>query len=325
MEVTYASAGWANSILKRMGFVRRKGTTQKCMSLTPYEFAQKKEAFLNSVSSMVNAHNIPPELVLNWDQGGTNLMPSSSYTLEKQGATRVEIAAVNDKKQIAATFAVSLSGAFLPFQLLYQGKTERCHPKYEFPPEIDVWHSPNHWSNQDLTKRFVEKVIIPYVIHARQDKSLREDAKALVIFHCFSGHQGPVLDVLESHNIVYVFVPDNCTDRLQPLDVSVNKPVKDHLRSKFRSWYADEVSKELEKGKKPEDVTVDTRMSVVKEISAKWIVSAYDYLKSKPDIIINGFKKAGIVGAIAKNTSDSLDFDPFSDLHTSDTSDTDSD
>lgn len=126
----------------------------------------------------------------------------------------------------------------------------------------------------------MEKVIIPYVIRAPQDMSLREDAKALVIFDCFSGHQGPVLDVLESHNIVYVFVPDKCTDRLQPLDVSVNKPVTDHLRSNFRSLYADEVPKELKKGKKPEDVTVDTRMSVVKEISAKWNVSACDHLKS---------------------------------------------
>ena len=33
-------------------------------------------------------------------------------------------------------------------------------------------------------------------------------------------------------------VPGNCTDRLQPLDLSINKPVKDHLKSCFHKWYA---------------------------------------------------------------------------------------
>ena len=40
----------------------------------------------------------------------------------------------------------------------------------------------------------------------------------------------------------------NCTDRLQPLDLSVNKPVKDLMRQKFRSWYANKVKEELEAG-----------------------------------------------------------------------------
>ena len=35
---------------------------------------------------------------------------------------RVEVAGLGDKRQITATFADTLSGAFLPMQLLYQGK-----------------------------------------------------------------------------------------------------------------------------------------------------------------------------------------------------------
>ena len=36
------------------------------------------------------------------------------------------------------------------------------------------------------------------------------------------------LAALESYNISFVKVPAHCTDRLQPLDLSINKPVKDH-------------------------------------------------------------------------------------------------
>ena len=90
-----------------------------------------------------------------------------------------------------------------------------------------------------------------------------------------------------------MLIPPNCTDRLQPLDLSVNKSIKAHLRSEFQSWYAKEVCTQLQgcAEKKP----VDLKLSVVKPLGAAWIKSAYDYVKSKPEIIQNGFKEAGIL------------------------------
>ena len=88
-------------------------------------------------------------------------------------------------------------------------------------------------------------------------------------------------------------IPPDCTDRLQPLDVSVNKPAKEFLRQKFHTWYAQIVCAQLE-GKAPRE-PVDLRMSVVKPWSAQWMTELYDYLKTKPDIIINGFKTSGIL------------------------------
>ena len=61
-------------------------------------------------------------------------------------------------------------------------------------------------------------------------------------------------------------VPANCTDVLQPLDISVNKPLKDHLRSKFMAWYSDEVAKAMSSGIQPEDIKVDTKLAVMKKL-----------------------------------------------------------
>ena len=47
-----------------------------------------------------------------------------------------------------------------------------------------------------------------------------------------------------------VLVPSNCTDLLQPLDLSVNKPLKDHLRSCFQSWYSEQVNWKEERNQK---------------------------------------------------------------------------
>ena len=85
--------------------------------------------------------------------------------------------------------------------------------------------------------------------------------------------------LLDSNNIDIVMIPPNCTDRLQPLDVSVNKSVKEFLRQKFHSWYAESVSTQLNgtKAKEP----IDLRLSIVKPLGAKWLVDLYDYMKTK--------------------------------------------
>ena len=96
-------------------------------------------------------------------------------------------------------------------------------------------------------------------------------------------------------------MPSNCTDLLQPIDLSVNKPFKDYLRAKFQSWYSEKVATQLEAGRTPKEVLVDTKMSIMKEISVKWMISAFDYVSSHPEIIRNGFKEAGIVNVLKDN------------------------
>ena len=36
------------------------------------------------------------------------------------------------------------------------------------------------------------------------------------------------------------------------------------------------------------------RLSIVKPIGAKWIIAMSDYIKSHPEMIINGFKNVGL-------------------------------
>ena len=87
-------------------------------------------------------------------------------------------------------------------------------------------------------------------------------------------------------------IPPNCTDRIQPLDLSVNKAAKEFLRRKFQAWYAQNVCAQLEEkmSKKP----IDLRLSTVKPLGAKWMSELFDYMKAKPEIIRNGFKESGI-------------------------------
>ena len=122
-----------------------------------------KRTYLTQISGMVKVHNIPAELVINWDQVGVNLVPSQSWTMEGQGSSRVEIAGSKDKCQITLTLAGSMTGELLPLQLLYQGKTAQCHPKYSFPTTFDNWHTPNHWANEETPLQFIRNITVPYI------------------------------------------------------------------------------------------------------------------------------------------------------------------
>ena len=131
---------WAYSLLRRMKFVKRKATTSKSKH-TVTNFEQLKKSFLDEVVTTVLMEEIPPELVMNWDQTGMKIVPSSSWTMNQSGAKRVDMIGVGDKRQITAVFCGTLVGDFLPLQLIYAGTTSRCHPKFNFPSGWHITHS----------------------------------------------------------------------------------------------------------------------------------------------------------------------------------------
>lgn len=208
--------------------------------------------------------------------------------MEVEGARRVEIAGKGDKHQLTAVFGGSMAGDFLPIQLIYQGKTHRCLPQVQFPNDWHVTFSANHWSNEGTMKDYIQKVLFLYIRAKRQELQLGDDYPALVIFDNFKAQcTSEVLKMLDNKQIYVVLIPPNCTDRLQPSDLSVNKPAKYFLCNKFQTWYAQRVCSQLQ-GKS--EKTIDTRLSVVKPLETQWMIVLYNNFKVRPEIISNGFK-----------------------------------
>ena len=102
---------WAKSFLDRMGYVKRKSE-------------RLKSIFLMDTMNIVSMDEIPPQLIINFDKTAINYVPTPSWTMEKQGAKRVEMMGIDNKRQMTAVFGASLSGNFLPPQLVYEGKTK---------------------------------------------------------------------------------------------------------------------------------------------------------------------------------------------------------
>ena len=121
---------------------------------------------------------------------------------------------------------------------------------------------------------------------------------SLIIMDTFKGQDNETLSKLCADNhCVVVLVPNNLTNKFQPLDLTVNKPAKVFLSEKCNHWYADEVSKQLRRNINPADVKLSLKLTHIKVLHARWINDLYHHLIGRKDIIINGFSKAGITEA----------------------------
>ena len=223
----------AKSLLNRMGYVKRKACSKAKVDVAQFE--QLKEDFLLEIKTIVTMDEIPPELVINFDQTALNYVPISHWTMDEEGIKRVEVVAKEDKRQLTAVFAGSLSGDFLSLQLIYKGKTDRCLPHYEFPSTWHVTKSEKHWSNEQTMKAYFNKIIFPYIQEKKTALKLSSEQPAPLIFDNFKAQcPSSVLTLLDKHNVNVALIPPKCTNRLQPLDLSVNKAAKDFLHDQFR-------------------------------------------------------------------------------------------
>ena len=260
---------WAKSLLHRIGYVKRKASTSA--KVEPSNFEEMKEQYLLDIQAAVDIADIPMDLVLNWDHTGVNIVPGSQWTMAEKGAKRVECAGVDDKRQITIVVCGTASGVFLPFQVIYKGKTPACLPRFVFPADWNVTFTENHWSNEEKTLEYIHKVILPFIQKKRNDLKLPVDHGALVIYDEFRGQLTDAVHLLLDANHIYVVkVPPNCTDRLQPMDLTVNRSIKEFLRRKFRVWYSEEVTRKLAAN---DTSIVDTKMSTMKPLGASWLKS----------------------------------------------------
>ena len=103
---------------------------------------------------------------------------------------------------------------------------------------------------------------------------------ALVIYDVLKGQTTPAINsLLSANHVSVVLLPPSCTDKLQPLDVAINKAMKDALKAEFQAWYAAQVQKNLEEGTTPDELTIDTTMTAIKGQSLKCIISAWKSIK----------------------------------------------
>ena len=100
-------APWAKSLFRRMSFVLHQKTTAKVLipegALKEVEFK-----FHHQTVNYVEKYQIPPSLIIKFDQTPSKYAQISSNTMEKKGAKNVPISGIDDKRSITATFSITM-------------------------------------------------------------------------------------------------------------------------------------------------------------------------------------------------------------------------
>ena len=171
-----------------------------------------------------------------------------------------------------------------------------------------------HFRNTTESLKLLDEIIIPYVTSKHKPKERGVNHPALLLMDDFRGQMtDPVLLKLRESNIFLVRVPPNMNCLFHPLDLTVKGAAKAFLKGKYTEWYSGEISKALADSIALDDVEIKLKLSVLKPLQAKWIVEIYKYLTSEKgnDVIGNGWKSAGITGAIEGGLVNLESLDPF--------------
>lgn len=167
-QIDLDSSSWAKSLFKRMGFARRMKTTGK-VEIPEGARKEAELSYLHNIVALAEEHEIPPELVMNLDQTPLKYVPVLHHTMAKKGAKSVSIAGSADKRCITGTYIITLSGNFLPIQLIYGGKTAQSLPQYKFPDSFSLSVNPKHFSNTKESIKVIEEIVLPYVEKQREE------------------------------------------------------------------------------------------------------------------------------------------------------------
>ena len=131
--------------------------------------------------------------------------------MASHGSQLVPIKGLTDKRNITLNFVVTLSGEFLPLQIINGGKTGTSLPHgIAFPTGFCLTRKPKHWSNEEATLRLIDEVIYRYVLKKRAQLHLPETQKALIVWDVFKGQMTErVKEKLKSLDLELVAVPVN--------------------------------------------------------------------------------------------------------------------
>ena len=194
----YLTKDWAKYFMKHMGMLKRRANTNA--KTTVINFDELKETFLQDIKHSILMDEIPPQLVINFNQTGIHYVPVSSWSMEMEGAKRLKMVGKGNRHQITAIF------------------------------------SDNYWSNEQTMLSYFEKVMFSYLQKKKAELQLEPDHPVLLLFDNFKAQCiEDILTLLDTKNIDFVIIPANFTDRLQQLNHSINKAAKEFLYGNFKS------------------------------------------------------------------------------------------
>lgn len=241
----------------------------------PKDLEEKIESFHTFVVNKRAEDEFDDHLIINMDETPVYFDLVPGKTVNEKGAKSVLVRTTgNEKRHFTVVLAVSANGDVLPPMVIFKGKREL---KFDFPKDWVVTVQEKGWMDGELMLRWIKDI---YLKFTKKDRSM-------LVLDSFRGHlTDKVKKSLRKGNSVMAVIQGGCTSKLQPLDVSINKPFKTELRNSWRAYIREASKTARDNGERVKSAT--------KETVVNWLVSAVNSLIEKPVMVRKSFKVCGI-------------------------------
>lgn len=320
---------WVNDLFLEFNLPSRKQTTD-AQSLPEVPFFFLKSGPLRDLHSLIllqnweelklkynyrvayaaSLYSVPADLIFALDQYGQRLLAVGDRTRVEKGTKSVSVLGAGDKRQITGVPIVSMAGCFVGVQAIWQGTTDRCHPKRAISnPKLFHTHSENHWSTPESMRHLVVSILRPYIDdiiekmpHLNAVQKINQ--KSLLLLDVWKHHLSvPFRELLASKHIIPVYLDPGATSKEQVGDLVVNRTMKTTVTEVISTAVAKSVAKQLKArdllrgtGASPCAISIDVKMGALKPLVVEGMVKAIKFFESDEGrkLIIKGFAKAGL-------------------------------
>lgn len=276
-----ASDGWLQKFKRRFGLSTRQRTSigQKL----PDDSKEKLMSFHKFVLSLRRQHEYPLSDIFNMDETPLRFDMPETRTLSFAGEKTVHIKTTGaEKRGFTCVLTVAADGSKVKPLVIFKGKRD---PKVA-TDHVKVTVQEKGWIDESGCLNWIRDSF---------PKRKNNSRRLLVWDSCRVHLTDAVKKELRKRNIDAAVIPGGMTPVLQPLDVGINKPLKDSMKQFWNEWMISGKA-ELTKGGK--------RRPPSKELLVDWLHKSWDNLD--PMIIVRSFLKTGIANAMDGTEDDEL-------------------
>ena len=281
------SCQWLRRFMTRnkLSFRRRTHVSQKPEPL----LSDRMQSFLRYVYRLRLRKEFTLHDICNMDETPIWIDMPGDYTMEFTGTKTIAMASTGQEKtRITVCLAALADGSKLQPYVLLKG----VRPPKDIPIGIKIEMTPGSWASEPVILKWLKNVY-------HKNNSTRR----MLVWDSFRAHTTKTVKeaVAMEYNSDMVVIPGGCTSKLQPCDVSWNKPFKDNYRNLYDEWLV-HGERELTKG--------GNRRPPSKTTILQWIKQSWDLVTVQT--VKKSFLKCGISVAL-DGSQDAMLFDESDD------------
>ena len=271
---------WIYRFLDRNHFSFRRSThLGQALPKSSIDIASQ---FLSSVYNSRLNMKYSDDLIGNLDETPLCINMAPNYSISQKGKKSVIIHTQSqDKCHVSVILTILANGGKLPPLLIFKGVPhgkiykDLLNNTYVKNNMIYIECNANARCTKDIMLQWINNIWRKYI-----DAFNNEPIPCLLIMDQATMHTNEVvIKELEKKDTEIHFIPKGMTCVLQPLDVSINKPFKAHLKNRYIKYCYDKNSVER----------------VSRELLINWVAEIWwDNNLISPDIIKNSFKVTGL-------------------------------